>query len=200
MEETVVSMVWLVAFFLVVAFSYASVGLGGGSSYTALMTVFGVNLLAIPTISLTLNLLVTSVGSCNFVRSKHTRTRLIVPFLVSSIPMAYLGGSLCVPENVFCWVLLATLVFVALRIYIMRGTPLKLGIGGKGRVALALSAGAGLGLAAGIAGIGGGICLVPIIVVLGLGTAKESAALGVIPVEWTVSDLGLDGCGKGSRS
>lgn len=63
-------MVYRRAFFIV-AFVYSSIGLGGGSSYTALMAILSFNALAIPLISLSLNLIVTSIGSFNFIRNKH---------------------------------------------------------------------------------------------------------------------------------
>ena len=84
----------LAILFFIVAFAYSSVGLGGGSSYTALMAIAGMSLVAIPTISLILNLFVTSIGSYHFIRQRHVNIRLILPFLISSMPMSYLGGSL----------------------------------------------------------------------------------------------------------
>ena len=54
--------------FAMVAFSYASVGLGGGSSYTALLAIFGAGVTTIPMVSLTLNVLVTTVGSIIFLQ------------------------------------------------------------------------------------------------------------------------------------
>jgi len=62
--------------FFIIALIYSSVGLGGGSSYTSLMAVFGINILAIPMISLTLNIFVTTVGSYNFLRNNHGRIKL----------------------------------------------------------------------------------------------------------------------------
>ena len=93
MEEMIISPYTLSLLFCVIAFAYSSVGLGGGSSYTALMAILGVSTVAIPTISLTLNLMMTTVGSVNYIRTGHTRLKLLLPFLVSSIPMSYLGGS-----------------------------------------------------------------------------------------------------------
>ena len=55
--------------FLFISFIYSSVGLGGGSSYTALMAIMGINYHLIPTTSLTLNLGVTFVGMINFWRA-----------------------------------------------------------------------------------------------------------------------------------
>ena len=180
MEDILISPYALSLLFFTVALAYSSVGLGGGSSYTALMAIVGVSTVAIPMISLTLNMLVTTVGSVNFIRSGHARLKLILPFLVSSIPMSYLGGSLKLPKGLFYWILLATLCFVALRIYVWKKTTKRLEIGKTGKIALSLTAGSVLGLIAGIVGIGGGIYLVPLIIVLGLGAEKEAAACGVI--------------------
>jgi uncharacterized membrane protein YfcA len=180
MEDTIISPYILSLIFCTIAFAYSSVGLGGGSSYTALMAILGVSTVVIPMISLTLNLLVTAVGSINYVRAGHARMKLLLPFLVSSIPMSYLGGSLQLPKEFFYWILLATLLFVALRLYVWDRVTIQLNIGSAGKLALSLTAGSILGLVAGIVGIGGGIYLVPLIIVLGLGTEKEAAACGAI--------------------
>lgn len=180
----------LAALFFVVAFTYSSVGLGGGSSYTALMAVFGMSTLEIPMISLTLNLFATSVGSYNFVRNKHAKLRLILPFLISSIPMAYVGGALKVSKEIFYLILLASLVLVAARIYIWEKTTISFNLGQVGKFIISVLIGSLLGLIAGIVGIGGGVYLVPIIIILGLGTEKEAAACGVIFV-WINSLSGL---------
>jgi len=181
---------FLAVLFFVVAFAYSSVGLGGGSSYTALMAIFGMNTLAIPMISLSLNLVVTSVGSFNFIRNKHAKIKLIIPFLISSMPMAYIGGALKLPKEVFYGVLLLSLVFVAARIYFWQNATIKLNIDQKGKIFISLLAGSALGLVAGIVGIGGGIYLVPLIIILGLGTQKEAAACGAVFI-WLNSFSGL---------
>lgn len=182
---------WFVAgLFFIVAFVYSIVGLGGGSSYTALMAILGFNALAIPLISLSLNLIVTSIGSFNFIRNKHANWRLILPFLITSMPMAYLGGSLNLPKMVFYWLLLVSLLFVAARIYLWRDTTVHLNLSSRGRLLIALMAGSLLGLIAGIVGIGGGIYLVPLIIILGLGSGQQAAACGAIFV-WLNSAAGL---------
>ena len=166
--------------FFAIAFLYSSVGLGGGSSYTALMALLGFNALAIPMVSLVLNVLVTSIGSFNFIRFRHARFKLILPFLVSSIPFAYIGGALQLPKTVFYWILLLSLLFVALRIYVLPQASIKLNLGYRQKIMLSLALGSVLGFIAGVAGIGGGIYLVPLIIILGLGSAKEAAACGAI--------------------
>lgn len=190
MDAIITSPYFLAFLFFVVAFTYSSVGLGGASSYTALMAIFGMNTVAIPTISLSLNLFVTSIGSVNFIRNKHGNLKLIAPFLITSMPMAYLGGSIKLPKEIFYWALLISLVFVAVRIYLWQNTAIKLDISQKGKVVISLFSGSILGLIAGIVGIGGGIYLIPLIIILGLGTEKEAATCGAIFV-WLNSFSGL---------
>lgn len=188
--EIFLSPSFITTLFFLVAFVYSSVGLGGGSSFTALMAIMGFSTLAIPMLSLSLNLLVTSIGSLNFIRHKHARIRLILPFLISSIPMAYLGGALQLAPEVFYWALLVSLCLVAARIYLWQETSVKLELTDKAKLAISLLAGAILGFVAGVAGIGGGIYLVPLIIILGLGSPKEAAACGVIFI-WINSLFGL---------
>lgn len=190
MDIIIHSPYFLAFLFFAVAFIYSSVGLGGGSSYTALMAIFGMNALAIPLISLTLNLFVTTIGSYNFLKNKHGNFKLILPFLVSSIPMAYLGGSLSLPKEIFYWVLLISLLFVAIRIFFWKNISFKLDISQNGKVLISLLVGSVLGLIAGIVGIGGGIYLVPLIIILGLGTEKEAATCGAV-FTWLNSFSGL---------
>jgi uncharacterized membrane protein YfcA len=190
MDELLISPYLLGVLFFLVAALYSSVGLGGGSSYTALMAIFGVNFLAIPSVALILNLIVTGVGSFNYIRKRHARFRLLLPFLATSIPMSYVGGSLRLPREVFYWLLLATLVFVALRIYVWENASMKLTLGKTWQVVLSLIAGSVLGFVAGTVGIGGGIYLVPLIIIFGLGTEKEAAACGSLFI-WLNSASGL---------
>ena len=190
MDGITTSPYFLAGLFFIVALIYSSVGLGGGSSYTALMAIFGVSTLLIPMITLSLNLVVTTVGSYNFIRNKHGNIKLIAPFLISSIPMAYLGGSLRLPKELFYWLLLISLIFVAARIYLWQNATIKLNVEQTGKIIISLLVGSVLGLIAGIVGIGGGIYLVPLIIILGLGTEKEAATCGAIFI-WLNSFSGL---------
>ena len=190
MDELIPNLYFLALAFCIVAFLYSSVGLGGGSSYTALMAIIGVHYLLIPTISLPLNLIVTSIASINFLRGGHGRIRLLLPFLITSIPMAYIGGSLHFPKDIFFLLLMATLVLVALRVYVWDRPELRLNLTDSGKLAISLMTGGILGFIAGAVGIGGGIYLVPLIIVLGLGTEKEAAATGAIFI-WLNSCAGL---------
>ncbi|MBE9515914.1 MAG: sulfite exporter TauE/SafE family protein [Proteobacteria bacterium] len=190
MEELSVSLYLLAAILAVVAFAYSSVGLGGASAYTAIMAVAGMRSAAIPTVSLTLNLFVSSIGAFHFLRHAHGRLHLIAPFLVSSIPFSYIGGSLTLPPAVFYWVLLVTLVLVAIHIYLFSESRFHLDLSGKGKIIVSLLIGSVLGFVAGAIGIGGGVYLVPLIIIFGMGTEKEAAACGAVFV-WLNSASGL---------
>lgn len=180
MESISLSPYLIAAIFFLIAFIYSSVGLGGGTAYTAIMAILGFNILLIPMISLILNLFVTAIGSFNFIRHRHARTELIMPFLVSSMPMAYIGGSLQLPRYVFLWVMLASLLIVAARIYLWRDAVFHFAFSKSQKSIVSIIAGGLLGLIAGIVGIGGGIYLVPLVIILGLGTTREAAACGAI--------------------
>ncbi len=189
MENLLVPISALAVIFGCVAFFYASVGLGGGSSYTALLAIAGAGTLTIPMVSLTLNVFVTTFGSLVFLIQGHARLRLIAPFIVVSIPMAYLGGMIHLPKLIFYVLLMISLCFAAVRIYFPTSdTPFQLDQ--REKLLLALGSGAVLGFVAGITGIGGGVYLVPLIILLGLGTPKEAAACGAFFI-WVNSVSGL---------
>ena len=87
MSELILPIWAIAAAFLLIAMSYAAVGLGGGSSYAALMILFGFSSASIPNLSLLLNLIVTTVGCYNFIRRGHLQWSLLAPFL-----LVLLGG------------------------------------------------------------------------------------------------------------
>ena len=184
------SLFLLAAIFLFIAYFSASVGLGGGSCYTALLAVSTSIPLAIPLISLTLNLVVTSAGSYQFIRHRHASWKLITPFLVTSMPMAYLGGSLQLPKTVFYGILFASLTVVVVRIFFYKKTSFNWELKGWKLLTISLLSGALLGFIAGVVGIGGGIYLVPLIIIFNLGTEKQAAASGAIFI-WLNSITGL---------
>jgi len=173
-----------------VAFLYSSVGLAGGSSYIALLTILGVDYAVIPTVSLSMNIVVSTLGAWNFFRGRHVRSRLIWPFLVSSIPMAWIGGMVQLPARVFEVLLLIFLVNVALSIYLFSNFRPLARPGRRAALLISLTMGTGLGFISGALGLGGGIYLIPLVVFLGLGTQKEAAAYGIFFI-WVNSAAGL---------
>ena len=185
--------IWGIAIlFFIIALIYSSIGLGGGTSYTALMVILGVNLALIPVISLLLNILVSFLGTYHFVKNKHLNLSLVLPFLISSMPMAYLGGSLHIEKNIFQYVLLISLILTALRIYFWGHIRLRINLNETQKLGVSLISGAFLGLISGLVGIGGGIYLIPLILFFNLGNIKQAASCAVIFV-FLNSSMGLFG-------
>jgi uncharacterized membrane protein YfcA len=178
--------------FLVAAAAHTSAGLGGGSTYTAILAMAGFPATLIPPISLIFNLLATTIGSINFLRGGHFRPRLLTPFLCGSLPAAALGGALPLSPRLFFLLLLASLLAVLLRLLASRWLPLRdpRQIGGVERWGLGITLGALLGFVAGAVGIGGGIFLVPLIRLLAWGSAPQAAAAGSLFI-WINSAVGL---------
>ena len=179
-----------VILFFIIAFFYSAIGLGGGSSYTALMVIFAFSSLIIPIVSLSLNLLVSSISSYNFLRNKHGRWHIIMPFIISAIPCAYFAGMLKVEPKIFIWLLFVSLIIIAIRIYFYKDITLKINLSHQSKKKISFVIGAILGFIAGIVGIGGGIYLVPLIIILGIGHEKEAAASAAVFV-FMVSLSGL---------
>ena len=168
----------LIPLFLIISFSYSSVGLGGGSSYTAVLSIVGLSHLFIPTISLSMNVIVTASATFQFLRHGHLKWRILLPFVIASVPAAYIGGSLEISETVFRTILLVSLIIVAARIYLWKDPAFRLPDSRLFRIGLSLFLGGLLGFVAGSVGIGGGIYLVPIIIITGIADTKTAAATG----------------------
>lgn len=158
-------MTGLVLAFALTAFAYATVGFGGGSTYNALLALAEVDYRLLPVLALTCNLIVVTGGSFRFLRAQLVRWRLILPFAVTSMPMAWLGGQFHVSQTLFFGLLGFSLLLSGLRMT-LRGPPEPHlpHDPAPGRLwLLGLPMGAVLGLLAGIVGIGGGVFLAPLL-------------------------------------
>ncbi|PHR60369.1 MAG: sulfoacetate transporter [Robiginitomaculum sp.] len=161
--------------FFVTAVLYASVGFGGGSTYTALLVLSGAPLTIIPIISLACNITVVSGNSVQYLRAKLISLSHIWPFLVFSVPMAWIGGRLEISETLFIGLLAISLFFAGITLLMKRTVEIKSKTS-KSRLFNAII-GAGLGLLSGMVGIGGGIFLAPILHHTQWGNAKRIAAV-----------------------
>ena len=180
MDALLIPIPVLAAGFFFIALIYSSVGLGGGSSYTALLTLFGASHRVVPGVSLTLNVLVASTSALAYLRAGHVRPRVILPFVITSIPAAYLGGRIPLAERPFLILLAGSLVLIAALLLTWKPPETRRALPRPARIATSLVIGAVLGLLSGLVGIGGGIFLIPLILLLGLADAKEAAATGAV--------------------
>lgn len=168
-------MAGLAFLFFITALLYASVGFGGGSTYNALLVLSDVDHRVLPAVALTCNIAVVLGGTFRFWRSGHLRAGRLLPFLATSVPAAWAGGRLPVSETVFIGVLSTALLASGLHLLFDRGDPVTEKRSYQGRT-LPLLIGLILGLVAGIAGIGGGIFLAPVLYHLRWGRPREIAA------------------------
>jgi uncharacterized protein len=163
------------AFFLT-ALLYASVGFGGGSTYTALLTLAGTDYKILPAISLVCNIIVVSGGTFRYVRAGELKWRRVIPIVAVSAPMAWLGGLTPIKQDVFNLILAISLLAAGLLLLFQREWPqFELGARDKSG-AIDIFAGGASGYLAGLVGIGGGIFLAPILHFTRWGTSREIAA------------------------
>lgn len=160
--------------FFCIALLYATVGFGGGSSYLAVLAVSEIPFTLMPKIALLCNLLVVSGGCWHYFKKGHLNNKLILPFILSSVPMAFLGGMYPIQEKTFLMLLSGSLVLAGMRLlFASKPTEEKNHIPSP---AVAALVGGLLGLLSGVVALGGGIFLSPLMMNLKWGKPKEIAA------------------------
>ena len=87
--------------FFVTATLYSSVGFGGGSTYLALLLIWDVPYLIFPIIALFCNIIVVSGNCFNYIKAGNFNFKILFPYLASSIPLAFVGGSLLIDKEIF---------------------------------------------------------------------------------------------------
>ncbi|WP_127717178.1 sulfite exporter TauE/SafE family protein [Halobacteriovorax sp. HLS] len=162
--------------FFVVATIYSIAGFGGGSSYIALLILFSVNYTVAPTIALSCNLIVVTVGTIRFIRNKNVLWRLILPFISSSILFSYIGGLQSISKFSFQLILALCLFAASLKMLLFKKSAVDLKYNTSPPILGSLFIGAVLGFVSGLVGIGGGIFLAPILYMLRWGSPKNIAS------------------------
>jgi uncharacterized protein len=170
------SIIGFVAAFFITAVLYASVGFGGGSTYTALLTLGGVDFKILPTISLICNVIVVCGGAFRYIRAKQVDWPRVLPLVLVSAPLALLGGLTPIKQPTFTLILALALLTAGILLLFQREhgeedrpTRTKASL-------FDYLAGAGTGYLAGLVGIGGGIFLAPILHLTRWGSARAIAA------------------------
>lgn len=166
----------LTLFVPAIAFLYSSVGFGGATGYLAAMSLFGLPQQTMASTALILNILVAGISFSSYYRAGYLNIRLLWPFLVTSIPAAFLGGYLKLTDQIYFILLYTVLTFVAIRLLFF-SKHLETGTLRLPPLWMALLVGLGIGLLSGMVGIGGGIFLSPVIIFAGWGTSKQSSAV-----------------------
>lgn len=180
----------LAGLLIIVATLYSSVGLGGGSSYTAILALTALPATQIPPVALSLNVIVAGLALWSFAGENYLKLELALPLVLTSIPASIFGASLQLGNQTVLWIL-AVALGVASGVLWNRSRLFKVAeFNRSSRLGIGLITGLILGTLAGMTGIGGGIFLIPVIILLGWASEKEAAAVGALFV-WLNSLAGL---------
>ena len=167
-------MIILSILFFVTAILYASVGFGGGSTYLALLLLWGVPYFIFPVVALTCNIIVVSGNCFNYIRAGNLNLKLLIPYLIGSIPLAFIGGSLPIEKEFFEILLFVVLTIAGvLLLFKFNSYDNKIEIFRKIPILVSILIGGILGFVSGVAGVGGGIFLSPILFLLKAGKPKH---------------------------
>lgn len=161
---TIPELLLLMGGFLVIGTLYSSVGFGGGSSYLALLALVFTSFFAIRSTALICNLIVVSGSSYLYWKNGHLDFKKFLPFIVASIPFAFLGARFRLSEQVFFIILGGALIISALALIVQTLQLQKSEeVNPNYPPYVTYLLGAGIGLLSGLVGIGGGIFLAPIL-------------------------------------
>ena len=176
MIELLIDYHLIILLFFIVSILYSSVGFGGGSSYLAILALTGIVFTQIRATALLCNIIVVTGNVYLFILRKEIDWKKIIPLVLISIPLAFLGGKLKISQYLFFILLGFTLVFAAITMWISKkiissdkhqtktNTPKNIAFGGV------------IGFISGMVGIGGGIFLAPLLHLTNWDTPKKIAA------------------------
>tara|TARA_B100001123_G_C14915709_1_gene869646 strand:- start:49 stop:795 length:747 start_codon:yes stop_codon:yes gene_type:complete len=167
-------MIILSILFFVTAILYSSVGFGGGSTYLAFLFIWGIPYYIFPIIALSCNIIVVSGNCFNYIRAGNLNLKLLIPYLIGSIPLAFIGGSLPVEKKFFEVLLFSVLAIAGILLLInFKSYDDKEESYKKIPMLISILIGAVLGFVSGVVGIGGGIFLSPILFLIRAGRPKH---------------------------
>ena len=167
-------MIILSILFFITAILYSSVGFGGGSTYLALLLIWKIPYYIFPVIALCCNIIVVSGNCFNYIKAGNLNLKLLLPYLVGSIPLAFIGGALPIEKKIFeilLFIILSLagfLLFFKFKSYDKDNEVYK-----EMPKLISIMIGGILGFISGIVGIGGGIFLSPILFLIKAGKPKH---------------------------
>ena len=160
--------------FFLTATLYSSVGFGGGSTYLALLLIWDVPYLIFPVIALFCNIIVVSGNCFNYIKAGNVNFKILTPYLVSSVPLAFIGGSLSINKSFFEILLFLVLTLAgSLLLLKFKSFDEKIEVYKKIPKIMSILIGGSIGFISGIVGIGGGIFLSPILLLFRVDRAKN---------------------------
>ena len=169
-------MIILSFLFLLTATLYSSVGFGGGSTYLALLLIWDVPYLIFPVIALFCNIVVVSGNCFNYIKAGNINVKILTPYLISSVPLAFVGGSLSIDKDFFEILLFIILTLAGIMLLLkFKSFDEKIEVYKKIPKIIAILIGGTIGFISGVVGIGGGIFLSPILLLVRVDSTKNIA-------------------------
>lgn len=167
--------------FFAIALIYSSVGFGGGSSYLTLLALPISSLLPeqIRPTALICNVIVVTGGIIIFYREKQLSWREALPYMLLSVPMAFVGGLMKLKNHDFFVLLASTLILASVFLW-FKTSKKDDGAEYKGNFAIKLFTGGAIGFLSGLVSIGGGIFLSPIMHFFRWSGAKRISAIASV--------------------
>lgn len=165
----------LLFFFAIVAFIYASVGFGGGSSYLAILVFYALPFKETRLIALVCNIIVVTGGTIVFIRHKQVDWRKIIPVVAAGVILAFLGARMKLSQDTFFVLLGFSLVIASILLWVKTKTNAAI-FKTKTSFVRDAALGGSIGFLSGMVGIGGGIFLSPILNLLNWDQPKKIAA------------------------
>ena len=166
----------LIVMFFTIAFLYSSIGFGGGSSYLAILVLYGIEYTSLRALALVCNIAVVSFGVYYFSKHKYIDWKKVMPLVVLGVPFAFLGGRISLPKEIFLFVLGLTLLIAGIVILIKKSNPSSEMFSPTNTQLGQMGIGGGIGFLSGLVGIGGGIFLSPLLHLINWDTPKRIAA------------------------
>jgi hypothetical protein len=176
MELSTPALIAICGLFFAVAALYSSVGHGGASGYLAVLSFFSFAPKSMSTTGLILNLFVAGTAFVSFYRAGHFKARFTWPFILASVPAAFLGGMIHLPAQTYAFLLAGALLFAAFRLVVAFRPATPNDDSKFPGLVVALPVSAGIGMISGIVGVGGGIFLSPLILLMGWANPKQTSA------------------------
>lgn len=177
---TTMEIALLAGVFLLIAALYSTVGHGGASGYLMVMGLAGLAPEFMKPTALILNLVVAGMGTLRFHRAGAFRWRTLWPFLITSVPCAFLGGGANLDPTLYKRLVAVVLVFAAFRLALKVPPRTSAESANDVPVVAGLLWGAAIGLLSGLVGVGGGIFLSPVLLLAGWATAKHTAGVSAL--------------------
>ena len=160
--------------FFLTATLYSSIGFGGGSTYLALLLISDVPYLIFPFIALFCNIIVVSGNCFNYIKAGNINFKILTPYLASSVPLAFIGGSLSINESLFEILLFIVLALAGTLLLLkFKSFDKKIKVYNKIPKIISILIGGSIGFISGIVGIGGGIFLSPILLLVRVDKVKN---------------------------